>query len=153
MDFKNTHKNNRQGSLDDVLRYVYDTGKGNNNWYARDTIGIYLTPSSEDDVLSSRNQEIVKGILSRFLPIQLRVVFFILPAIYEEMVYTYDRPALQPRRLLDERHEFGTSWIKIYTWTDGTSPYDSGHKTIDTDDLPVNTNYRTWFKLLAPGES
>lgn len=79
----------------DFLTYTYDTGKNGqptkDDWYSRDTIGIYLTPTNTEALrLIARNRELVRGILERFLPIQIRAIFFINPPLHNELVYTYD---------------------------------------------------------------
>lgn len=103
---------------EDFQTYTYDTGKKgkptDDDWYTRDTIGLYLTPDTEDQQLIIQNRELVKGVLERFLPIQTRAVFVINPPAYKELIYTYDSPkedAEDPRHIIEqvveERLEIG----------------------------------------------
>ncbi|MBE9545273.1 MAG: hypothetical protein IMF02_12310, partial [Proteobacteria bacterium] len=104
VDTRNPERWNRKGFWEDNQTYTYDTGKDESNWYARDTIGLYLTPETENQQLITRSQELVKGILNRFLPVQLRAVFIINPAVYPEYIYTYDHPdpGMRKERIIEE---------------------------------------------------
>ncbi|NIM17315.1 MAG: hypothetical protein GTO45_35385, partial [Candidatus Aminicenantes bacterium] len=65
--------------------------------------GIYLTPDTEDQQLIAKKRELIKGILDRFLPIHLRVVFIINPPVYPEKVYTYDFREDKNQQLIKEQ--------------------------------------------------
>ena len=96
-DTRNATKMGLRSNLQDVLRYTYDTGTDEDDWYARDTVGIYLTPDTDDDKLILRKQSTLANVVRRFLPIQVRAVF-IIQQVYPEFVYTYALPnAPQPR--------------------------------------------------------
>lgn len=158
IDVRNRERIGLHGKLDDILCYVYDTGKKNGDWYARDTIGIYLTPNREDQKLITRSQELVKGILDRFLPIQLRVVFVINPVEYQELIYTYDFPTEETQSLINEKFFDSTipevypevidsykdevilAWIWLRSWSEEYSD----HYTVDLTATPIDTKYRTW---------
>lgn len=96
-DTRNATKMGLRGNLQDVLRYTYDTGREEDDWYARDTVGIYLTPDTDDEQLILRKQSTLANVVRRFLPIQVRAVF-IIQQVYPEFVYTYALPgAVEPR--------------------------------------------------------
>jgi hypothetical protein len=59
----------------DVLRYSYDTGRGDDDWYARDTVGIlYKPPPGEPDRIVELKLKYIEKALGRALPIQVRAV-------------------------------------------------------------------------------
>ena len=88
IDVRNQERIGARARLEDIQHYTYDTGKENEDWYARDTIGIYFTPDTVDQELITRKQESVKGVLKRFLPIQIRPVFIEKPAMHQESMET-----------------------------------------------------------------
>ncbi|HEU4389341.1 MAG TPA: hypothetical protein VFV34_16170, partial [Blastocatellia bacterium] len=101
-DTRNATKTGLRGNLQDVLRYTYDTGREEDDWYARDTVGIYLTPDTDDEKLVLRKQSTLANVVRRFLPIQVRAVF-IIQQIYPEFVYTYARPGAAEPRFIGEQ--------------------------------------------------
>jgi phage tail-like protein len=161
IDVKNRERIGGHGMLEDILQYVYDTSRENEDWYARDTIGLYLTPDTEDQQLITKNRELVKGILDRFLPIHLRVVFIINPPVYPEKVYTYDFPEDENQRLINEQF-FDSNITEIYPgvsevyedrvpewiWIHSQDAKDKqkyqDHRTVDFDASTIDTNHRTW---------
>ncbi len=112
VDTKNLSKIAKRGTYADFQTYSYDTGPEGKpkpeTWYARDTIGIYLTPDTDDTSRISQNQRMIDNILREFLPIQIRAVFVIEPTIYKEHVYTTDFPAVVPQRILSDHVFDGT---------------------------------------------
>ncbi len=108
----NLAKTALRGKFDDFQTYSYDTGKkglpDDGTWYARNTIGIYLTPDTEDPDIISRNRTLIENILKDFLPIPVRAVFIIEPVTYKEWVYTYGFPMASPQRLVGELSYDGT---------------------------------------------
>jgi hypothetical protein len=147
----------------DFQTYTYDTGqngqRGDQDWYARDTIGIYLTPTTEDPTAISENRRRLKAVLQQFLPIQVRAVFIIeIELVVTEAVYTYEFPhADVPHlidevdtvttvakeiysRLIDSRRDKVSGWIWVCSWSD-TYSY---HHTVDFTQVPVTTAFRTW---------
>lgn len=78
-DTRNAAKIALRGQFDDFQRYTYDAGSNgqrtNLDWYARDTIGLYLTPDTADPekivVITSR----LSQVLNEFMPITDRAVF------------------------------------------------------------------------------
>lgn|GEM_PF-3238077 len=63
--------------LDDIQRYSYDTAKSTQDWYARDTIGIFLTADTSDPKVIEKTSLTIENVVMRFLPIQTRVVLII----------------------------------------------------------------------------
>lgn len=103
-DTKNLAKIALRGTYQDFQTYAYDTGPkgvpGPLTWYTRNTIGIYLTPDTEDLSRIQQNRTMIENILREFLPIQIRAVFVIEAALYKEYVYTTDFPTAVPQRTL-----------------------------------------------------
>ncbi len=102
IDTRNPTKFALRGSLKDVLRYTYDTGRAESDWYARDTVGIYLTPDTLDEQLVIRKQTAIANVIRDFLPIQVRAVF-IIQQVQLEYIYTYAAPNADPPQLIGER--------------------------------------------------
>jgi phage tail-like protein len=157
----------RLGTFEDRAHYTYDTGTTDQDLYARDTIGIFLTPNTEVPDLIDRGRRLIKGPLREFLPIQVRPVLFILPAVYEELVYTYDFPDVEPQRLIGEFIERETTalnteayvglsddysdsipeWIWLRAW----SPDYTSHRSVDFSTSPIDTHFRIWHIGVQPG--
>ncbi len=157
----------RMGTIRDRAHYTYDTGKTDRDYYARDVVGIYLTPDTEQSDVVERNRRLFDGPLKKFIPINVRPVLFILPAIHREYVYTYDFPEVDPQRLIGEKHSrqtesltdeiyegvtdsYGdtmTGWIWLRSW----SALHPDHRTIDTGETPLQMPWRTWHTGVTPG--
>ncbi len=163
IDVRNRARIGGHGQLEDILHYTYDTGKKNEDWYARDTIGIYLSPDTENQQLITRSQELVKGILHKFLPIQLRTVFIINPSVYKESIYPSDHPLEDTffdtmestttdiySGLNDRYQDTISEWIWFHSVdiTDVDHPKYRDHRTVklgdEPEDKPENLNFRTW---------
>jgi len=163
IDIRNKARNAVQGMYDDFQTYTYDTGENgkptNNDWYARDTVGLYLTPDTDDLRLITKNQEVIKGILERFLPIQNRTIFIIEPPIYKELIYTYDFPEEDKKNPRHIKEQFFDSNIpEVYpgvsdiyedrvpgwTWVCSWSEQSPDHHSVDFSKTPVTTKFRTW---------
>ncbi|MDH5624570.1 MAG: hypothetical protein OEY21_00535 [Nitrospira sp.] len=112
VDTKNLAKIGLAGTYDDFQTYSYDTGiQGKptpSTWYARDTIGLYLTPDTEDTSKIQQNRTMIERILREFLPIQIRAVFIFEPALYKELIYTSDFPVVFPQRVIGDLGFDGT---------------------------------------------
>jgi hypothetical protein len=102
VDTRNRNRVRHLRRWEDNQAYTYDTGKANENWYSHNTVGIYLTPDTEDEQLLRRFQQILQGVLPRFLPLTLRAVVVINPPVYTEYFYTYDFPHVKPQREIGE---------------------------------------------------
>jgi phage tail-like protein len=106
IDTRDSAKFGISGRFDDTLHYLADTGRGNDNRYARDTVGVYLTPDTDDDSLIITKRDQIERVLRDFLPIQVRAVV-IVQQVFPEAVYNYDRPATPP----DAPRFIGESWL------------------------------------------
>ena len=83
VDTRNTDKLALRGQFEDFQTYTYDTGqqgqRTNQDWYARDTVGLYLSPDTADQSVITQNQNLLRNALRQFLPAQIRPVFIIEP--------------------------------------------------------------------------
>lgn len=68
VDTRNHPKIGLRGHYEDFQTYTYDTGQTNDDWYARDTVGIYLSEEIEELAL-------IQDVLRPFLPLHVRPVF------------------------------------------------------------------------------
>jgi len=167
------HVNLKKEAFANRVHYTYDTrvhdtspaGINTDAWCARDTVGVYLTPDTLDAELITRGQELVKGLIQRFLPLQTRIVFVIEPPIVLEKVYTYDFPDDQPQTLIEEQYvdvlerdeqydgpgevyeDTLPDWIWLRAWVESCH----GHRSVDFKAVPILTRYRTWQAGLKSG--
>jgi len=106
LELANSTKLSLQGQWGDFQTYTYDTGQPGqrtaSNWYARDTVAIYLTSALQNPLWYQQDQLWLTSTLQQFLPIQTRVVFALEPILNQEFVYTYDFPKQTPQRRLEE---------------------------------------------------
>ena len=72
------------GTYNDRLHYSYDTRKQNENRYARDTVGVFLTPNAERPDLIDRSYRLMNGPLRNFMPVNVRPILALNPAVYDE---------------------------------------------------------------------
>lgn len=73
-----------KGTFNDRLHYTYDTRKKNENRYARDTVGVFLTPNNEQPDLIDRSYRLMNGPLRNFMPVNVRPILAINDTVYEE---------------------------------------------------------------------
>lgn len=164
---RNLERHHRRGRFEDDQTYLSDTGKSESDWYARDTIGIYLTPDTENQQVIRRFQQNLQIILRRFLPLQLRAVVIINPAVYKEYVYTYDFPQVVPQRFIEETYagtptdveleNFGSyadsytdvaqNWQWLRTWSEA-SP---ASRLVDTGATPMDLRFRIFHRAIKEG--
>jgi hypothetical protein len=148
-------KNKLHGLFEDFQTYTYDTGKKDSNWYARDSVGMYLKLGTGDPVLISRNRGIIKQLLTEIMPLQVRPVF-IIGTVYEER---YDFSA--PDRFVDQitsrlREPYSgikgvwedtiPDWVWLHSCDCVTKKYVDEH-SVNFDvppAMPIETKYRTW---------
>ncbi len=102
VDTRNPNKISLRLNIEDVQRYTYDTQKGERNWYARDTVGFYLTPDTADQALVLRRREQMEAQLRRFLPMPVRPVI-IIDQVVIEYFYTYDDTTITPPVVIGEQ--------------------------------------------------
>jgi hypothetical protein len=74
VDTRNTARLALRGSFDDPQTYVYDAGsqglRTNDDWYARDTVGVFLPAGTDEPTISRLNR-----VLREFMPLTDRAVF------------------------------------------------------------------------------
>lgn len=87
VDTTQTDSLGKIGQFADRLHYTYDAARTNDDWYARDTIGLYVTLNTEDKDLIDRNRRLLEGPIKKFLPINVRAVLSELPAILSSESY------------------------------------------------------------------
>ena len=126
---RNVTKLMLRGDYEDFQTYTYDAGGGHDDWYARDTVGIFLKPDSDDPDLFRRNQKLLREVLRQFLPLQLRPVFIIESAEYSEAVYTFEVNPTGVKRDIVEL--FFDSFTKTITETIGTPTDDCRDRVLE----------------------
>lgn len=162
---KEAFKNRVHYTYDTRVHDARQTGINNDAWCARDTVGVYLTPDILDAELIVQSQELVKGLIQRFLPLQTLILFVIEPPVVLEKVYTYDFPGDEPQIYIGEQYvdilerveqydgpgedyaDTLPDWIWLRAW--GESCRD--HRTVDVRAVPIVTRYRTWQVGLNSG--
>jgi hypothetical protein len=63
------------GQFHDRAHYTYDTARKNGDWYARDTVGIYLEPDTVDPERIVSEVERVAAFMEPFRPLPVRYVW------------------------------------------------------------------------------
>jgi phage tail-like protein len=109
-DFRNPTKLSLRGQLQDLQRYTSDTRrdppdaekKKQAGLFAREVVGVYLTPDTDDQAFVLRQRRLFANALRRVLPIQVRIAFLIDQA-NSEVIYSYSRPDVQPPITIGER--------------------------------------------------
>lgn len=80
VDTRNAARIILRGQFEDFQTYTYDTGKNggrtNEDWYARDTIGLYLNPDTMDAEKITLGRSRIAQVLREFMPITDRAVLF-----------------------------------------------------------------------------
>ncbi len=65
------------GRLRDRVHYTYDTARGEDDWYARDTVGLYLTPPSDFHRDPAKVVERARSYVEPFRPASVRLVWVV----------------------------------------------------------------------------
>ncbi|MCP4428757.1 MAG: hypothetical protein GY803_30090 [Chloroflexi bacterium] len=107
---RNTAKIGLRQAFEDFQTYTYDAGQAgqrtNDDWYGRDTIGLYLAPDTMDDDKINNGIIRISRVLAEFMPITDRVVFITKPDLHTEHIYTYALPgATEPRFIGDSYND------------------------------------------------
>jgi hypothetical protein len=72
-----------RGRYEDFATYIYDTGaaasRTDDDWYARDTVALYLQPDTDDPAAVRAGRERIRRLLSEFLPATDRAVLLTTP--------------------------------------------------------------------------
>jgi hypothetical protein len=177
VDTRNRAKQDLWGRFEDFQTYLYDAGQNGQrsakNLYARDTIGIFLTPNTDNPSLLNRSRNLIESALRPFIPIQVRIVLLIEPSSYSEVVYSYSFGVQRPpwmaedadyaprfikeevidqipetlSRPQDEYVDTVPGWVWIRTWRSG-APVPA---TVDTSVTPVDTHFRIFHRGLEEG--
>jgi hypothetical protein len=178
-DTRNVAKLARRGRFEDFQTYTYQYGqKGkrtDQDWYAPDTVGLFVTPDTDDYQLILHNQHLLKRVLRQFLPIHVRVVI-IIPVVSRELVYTYDFPDVEqkvigervfdstipegyPWPLADAHDDVVPGWMWVHSVYIGHQPVKyTDHRTVEIVEPPGAepsaryTQYRTWHTGLRQEE-
>jgi hypothetical protein len=91
IDARNQGKLLLRRRFDDFETYTYDTGagglRGGGDWVGRDTIGLYLQPTSVDDAVVSAAIDRLEAGLAPFLPATDRAVFVAQGDLHVESVH------------------------------------------------------------------
>lgn len=69
-----------RGTYDDFTAYTYDTGRGDDDWYARDTVGVFVDPGDTDPPTVAAQRERLHGVLREFVPATTRTIVITPPA-------------------------------------------------------------------------
>lgn len=76
----------RLGSFDDRSHYSFDTGTTDGDWYATDTVGLYLAPTTDDPAAIAGGLERVRRFMEPFRPAPVRFVPIVEAPVAEEML-------------------------------------------------------------------
>jgi hypothetical protein len=167
-DTRNPTKIGLHGHPFDVMRYTHDNGKRppgqelKDHLYARDTVGIYLTPDTDDEQLILRKRTALASIVRSFLPIQVRPVFLIQQA-HLEAVYNYDLSATGTPVLIKEEM-VDTILGEVFTGPSDSfrdlvnfrfvRTWDAGHTNVSIPDLsvlPPDLSFRLFMSGVEEG--
>jgi hypothetical protein len=72
----------------DRAHYTFDTGLENVDWYAPDTVGLYLRPDTIDPIILANQVNRVQHFMEPFRPLPVRFVWILDIAIDEEIIDT-----------------------------------------------------------------
>jgi phage tail-like protein len=154
----------RTHAPDDDTAYTYDgrmpdpTRPDPIGWYNRDTLGIYIIPNVEaSPFVLEQEWERVRQILAEFLPIQVRTVFVLEPAVVVEEPY-------DATRMVDEWAADVGQLVQAETYGEGADAVSDRlpgwhwfvtnrleHRTVNTAAVPVATGSRTWHTGIDQG--
>ncbi len=105
-DTRHADKQALRGEFEDFQTYTYDTGtdgkRDDSNWYARDTVGVYLATDTLDAARVQAGTERLRNVLPEFMPITDRAVFFPRADRHDDYVYTYGVPGADPPQFITE---------------------------------------------------
>jgi len=149
----------RRREWDDLLaftpqRTVLDPALlSDDDLYTRGTVGLYLSPTIEDDPLTERTIQRLQGALQRFLPAPVRTVVVLTPHVDQEFVYGLGRDIEE--RFADD-YPFADGYagatdaggtVALPDWslfTTAAPPAPVAHRTASLADL-TTLRSRTWF--------
>lgn len=112
---RNTALLDLRGAFEDFGAYTHDAGRvivddegreaierTDDDWYARDTLGVYLDPDTVESEAVARQVGRLRSVLPAFMPATDRAVFLTRRDAHTEYVYTYDRPGAPDPRTIAE---------------------------------------------------
>lgn len=156
VDVRNSAKNQLYLQYGDFRAYTSDTGRDDDNRYARDTVGLHLKAGTGDPGLIDRNRGIISQLLAEIMPVQARSVFSI-ETVYQDD-YDFPNPdnftdlltgAAAPERypeMRESRIDTIGDWLRLYSCDPVSRTHLDGH-TVNfavPPATPVDTGYRTW---------
>jgi hypothetical protein len=107
-DPRHAAKQALRGEFEDFQTYSYDTGtdgtRDDSNWYARDTVGLYLATDTLDAARVQAGIERVRNVLGAFMPITDRAVFLTRADRQDDFVYTYTSPGAETPQFITESY-------------------------------------------------
>ena len=107
-DTRHADKQALRGKFEDFQTYTYDTGtngrRDDSNWYARDTVGVYLATDTLDAARVRAATERLRNVLPEFMPITDRAVFFPSADRHDDYVYTYSVPGADSPQFITETY-------------------------------------------------
>ena len=93
---RNQPKRSLRQAYEDFDTYTFDTGPGgersDQDWYARDTVGIYVQADSLDDEHIQNEITRLRNVVTEFIPATDRAVYIAETDNHTEYVYTYGHP-------------------------------------------------------------
>lgn len=107
-----------RGKFEDFQTYTYDAvGKNgkrtDEDWYARDTIALYIKPDTVDAEKIERGISRIDKVLREFMPITDRAVFIAQSDAHTDLIYTYGLPgAAEPSFITESYQDTFTSVIE-----------------------------------------
>jgi hypothetical protein len=81
-----------RGRRDDRLHYTYDTGRGASDWYARDAVGLFLTPTNDGGTDAQHAAEVTpaQSFVAPFRPVSARLVWLVKTAAGSDQAVASD---------------------------------------------------------------
>lgn len=93
---RNLPKRILRRKYEDFETYTFDTGqqgkRNDQNWYARDTVGLYLETDTMDNDRIHAEVERLRPVVTEFMPMTDRAVYITRSDIHAEHIYTYGQP-------------------------------------------------------------
>ncbi len=88
----------------DFQAYTHETGRTDEDWYRRDTLGVYLAPDTMAPEEVERGLDRLADVLPEFMPATDRAVLIPAAELHAEFVYTYERPGTTTPRFIHESY-------------------------------------------------
>ena len=74
------------GTFEDRAHYTYDTAEEDDDWYARDTVGLILAPDTDDPALVGQQTDRAKAFVEPFRPLPVRFVWLMDSPVLDELI-------------------------------------------------------------------